>query len=1140
MAGKIHDEQLKVDIVINGNDAQKKLGSLQQAKRNLKKENDELRKAKAKLVAEGKKESEAFRRLSKQLKANNLAVKQNETKQKELRKELGLSGLNTKQLVKEQKRLEAIMSSFTPETTQWEKYNEQLQQVNNRLSIVRKKMKGVRDSMQNTKKSSGVFGKIKSSLMGLGPLIAATFSITAILSFFSTLHENLKVLNDLKNTLSKIANVQGVELNKLTSRVQALSKSFDKDFKKMSESANNLAKQMNISFSKALDVIEKGFYDGADANGELLDKIKEYPSILKEVGLNADESIALMTQEVKQGIYSDKGVDAIKEANLRLREMPKSTVEALESIGLSSKVIQKEITEGGKSIFDVIKQVSERMSVLPAKSKLVGQAIADIFGGPGEDAGYKYLANLHKIELKTTSLIDQSDDWTRAKKLEVEANEALNNVLVKLTGTGSSLSLLYNSFKLGLADLLSVLTGVKDTAQEAVDSFDKQAQSVINLDKNLAPLIKEYDNLKSKTSLTKEEQDRLKVIISKISGIVPTAITAFDDYGNALDISSEKAKEFIDTQKTLLRYKNAEVISEQKERLEELNKELERNKRILNKRNDQGDIVRVNQTFTKTDRIIVTEEKLSGREISKIQARQQEIQNLIKEHQIILDHHNGDYLEKTIEKQKSQTVKTKEQLEARKILEATATKYKIKNIESLSDQQLEVEISKAITRANVLAGIKQKEADAKAKAFKAGEEELNKIILNKRAERELNQKTGLAKEIARIESNYRALEKKYEDHKEKLAELEKLKQQEIDEAKLAKKQDYLEKAAQIEEQNRIAKEEALLEREINKAETDEEKAQLLLEKTRFIASEQLKIEEAAELAKVEAVEGSEKLKAAIREKYALKKAKVEATFQKGKTKLDKEATKRERELNKKRAQGYADMFGGIAVLLGKHTAAGKAAAIAQATINTYQGITEVWSSKSVLPEPFATASKVVSTATVLASGLASVRSINSTKVPGYEDGLYPVTRNDGKKFKAKLSKTRTGLVTEPTLMDGRYLAGERSSVRNPEMIIDDITFSKLDPRIPEYIMAVRNGTVAGFENGKYTIDQSRETVDFDSNKENESNEFNENSQIVELLNRIADATEKGSVLVIGYNEARKIKELQDELESSKQNGRIGS
>lgn len=79
-------------------------------------------------------------------------------------------------------------------------------------------------------------------------------------------------------------------------------------------------------------------------------------------------------------------------------------------------------------------------------------------------------------------------------------------------------------------------------------------------------------------------------------------------------------------------------------------------------------------------------------------------------------------------------------------------------------------------------------------------------------------------------------------------------------------------------------------------------------------------------------------------------------------------------------QTQQELFGGIAQLLGKETIAGKAAGIAAATINTYQGVAQVWRAPSVLPEPFGTAQKVVSTGIVLGSGLSAVKKIASTNV----------------------------------------------------------------------------------------------------------------------------------------------------------------
>ncbi len=91
-------------------------------------------------------------------------------------------------------------------------------------------------------------------------------------------------------------------------------------------------------------------------------------------------------------------------------------------------------------------------------------------------------------------------------------------------------------------------------------------------------------------------------------------------------------------------------------------------------------------------------------------------------------------------------------------------------------------------------------------------------------------------------------------------------------------------------------------------------------------------------------------------------------------------------LQKQKLGLAADALGNIAQLLGENSAAGKAAAIAQATINSYLGFTEVLASKSVLPQPFGTIEKIVSAAAILASGLQTVKKIVGTKTPAGAKG----------------------------------------------------------------------------------------------------------------------------------------------------------
>jgi len=82
------------------------------------------------------------------------------------------------------------------------------------------------------------------------------------------------------------------------------------------------------------------------------------------------------------------------------------------------------------------------------------------------------------------------------------------------------------------------------------------------------------------------------------------------------------------------------------------------------------------------------------------------------------------------------------------------------------------------------------------------------------------------------------------------------------------------------------------------------------------------------------------------------------------------------------AQKTSEMLGAFSDLLGKETAEGKALAIAQATINAYLGISEVWKAKNIYPEPYGTAAKIASTVVIAASAFKTVKDIAAVQVPG--------------------------------------------------------------------------------------------------------------------------------------------------------------
>lgn len=239
----------------------------------------------------------------------------------------------------------------------------------------------------------------------------AILKVTALtgvaIGLFKSLQKGVQHIREVNKQVSKTAasfDITRENASKLTKQIRGVAEAFGRDFNDVLKSSNILSKEFGISGSEAVNLINEGFEKGADINGEYLELLKEYPAQLKTVGLSARQTIAIITQTEQAGLFSDKGIDAIKEAGIRLRELTPATEAALNNIGLAANEIQTQLASGEKTLFEITQQVSAKMAELPPQSKEVGTAIADIFGGPGEDVGLRFLTTLKDIDLELDNI----------------------------------------------------------------------------------------------------------------------------------------------------------------------------------------------------------------------------------------------------------------------------------------------------------------------------------------------------------------------------------------------------------------------------------------------------------------------------------------------------------------------------------------------------------------------------------------------------------------------------------------------------------------------------------------------------------------------------------------------------------------
>lgn len=190
------------------------------------------------------------------------------------------------------------------------------------------------------------------------------------------------------------------------------------------------------------------------------------------------------------------------------------------------------------------------------------------------------------------------------------------------------------------------------------------------------------------------------------------------------------------------------------------------------------------------------------------------------------------------------------------------------------------------------------------------------------------------------------------------------------------------------------------------------------------ALKELEIQEAKELASLEAFENFEELKFEVEKKYDKKRGEI--------TKKKVEDEKKWSEMSQKEQLGIAQStFNDLSTIMGKESKAGKAAAIAAATIDTYKGATSAFSAMSGIPV-VGPALGAIAAAAAVAAGLANVKAILAT---GEGGGSVPSAPSGG---------GVSGGVPSTTVASGAFTlgGGTEPEPARAYVVSDDITNSQ--------------------------------------------------------------------------------------------------
>ena len=317
-------------------------------------------------------------------------------------------------------------------------------------------------AMVQIQSATKAFGQTLSTLL-TNPAFLALAGVAGAVAAFKWFYDYNNGIKEATKLTMEFTEMGVADAKEFRDEIMGVADVFGKEFKPTLQAVDTLVAQFGISWKDALEVVKDGFVAGADLSGDFLSKLQQYSPYFQEAGLSASQFVAIITQ-TRSGIFTDKGLEAIKMANTRIREMSDQTAEALDNLGISSKQVEEDLTSGAKTTFDVLQQVSEKLNELPDSSQIVGDTLKDVFGKKGADAGLALVraikdinTNLDEVKSKTGELGRLNEELIDS---ETELNKAISHVFDM---TGGSFETLTTKAKVWFNSALTWLVKIADT-----------------------------------------------------------------------------------------------------------------------------------------------------------------------------------------------------------------------------------------------------------------------------------------------------------------------------------------------------------------------------------------------------------------------------------------------------------------------------------------------------------------------------------------------------------------------------------------------------------------------------------------------------------------------------------------------------
>ena len=394
--------------------------------------------------------------------------------QSEIREQTTLNG-SMRQMEAELKNLKMRYKALSEEQRENSEIGKQLRnQINTTTTALKKAEYGVQEYYRNVgnyqnaiMNALGLNGRFGQSIMGLtnmqggfsgamsamgasikafgnalwalmsNPVFLAIAGIAGTGMAFKWFYDyNVEVEHATRLT-REFTGVTGTELTHLRAEIQATASTFGKDYKEVLEGVDLLMSHFGLTSSEAIKTLNDGFIIGADINGNYLQLLKQYAPVFKDAGVNAQQLVALI-QQTRSGIFSQQGLEAIKQASARIREMSAGTRSSLEGIGIDVTDLQRKLATHEIEMIDAVQMVSDKLKETSNNTQEYGNVMADVFGRQGKFSSQEMIESLGDIDTNLQNLKVDAGEYGKALEDNQQATADLEEETAKLFNTGEN------------------------------------------------------------------------------------------------------------------------------------------------------------------------------------------------------------------------------------------------------------------------------------------------------------------------------------------------------------------------------------------------------------------------------------------------------------------------------------------------------------------------------------------------------------------------------------------------------------------------------------------------------------------------------------------------------------------------------